>query len=79
MEKHNVIDNLTEVLINLYEEGEKPKFPIDYLKKNLKSCTAGENEVILQNNRLREENKRLKARVSELEKTYEKLKKELGE
>ena len=74
-----MIDNLTEVLINLYEEGEKPKFPIDYLKKNLKSCTAGENEVILQNNRLREENKRLKARVSELEKTYEKLKKELGE
>ena len=49
------------------------------MKKNLKSCSAGENEVILQNNRLREENKRLKARVSELEKTYEKLKKELGE
>jgi len=48
------------------------------LKKNLKSCSAGENEVILQNNRLREENKRLKARVNELEKTYEKLKKELG-
>ena len=48
------------------------------MKKNLKSCSAGENEVILQNNRLREENKRLKARVNELEKTYEKLKKELG-
>ena len=78
LEKHNVIDNLTEVLINLYEEGEKPKFPIDYLKKNLKSCSAGENEVILQNNKLREENKRLKAKVTELEKTYEKLKKELG-
>ena len=48
------------------------------MKKNLKSCSAGENEVILQNNRLREENKRLKARVNELEKIYEKLKKELG-
>ena len=43
----------------------------------MKSCSAGENEVILQNNKLREENKRLKARVNELEKTYEKLKKEL--
>ncbi len=44
----------------------------------MKSCSAGENEVILQNNKLREENKRLKAKVSDLEKTYEKLKKELG-
>ena len=44
----------------------------------MKSCSAGENEVILQNNKLREENKRLKAKVSELEKTYEKLRKELG-
>ena len=44
----------------------------------MKSCSAGENEVILQNNKLREENKRLKAKVSELEKAYEKLKKELG-
>ena len=43
----------------------------------MKSCSAGENEVILQNNKLREENKRLKARVNELEKTYEKIKKEL--
>ena len=65
------------MLINLYEEGEKPKFPIDYLKKNLKSCTAGENEVILQNNRLREENKRLKQKVSDLEKHLDKLQKEL--
>ena len=44
----------------------------------MKSCSAGENEVILQNNKLREENKRLKAKVTELEKTYEKLKRELG-
>ena len=44
----------------------------------MKSCSAGENEVTLQNNKLREENKRLKAKVSDLEKTYEKLKKELG-
>ena len=69
---------MTEVLINLFEEGEKPKFPVDYLKKNLKSCTAGESEVILINNKLREENKKLKNKVNELEKVYDKLKKELG-
>ena len=77
MDKHNVIDNLTEVLINLYEEGEKPKFPTDYLKKHLKSCNAGENEVILINNRLRDENRRLKQKVSDLEKHLEKLQKDL--
>ena len=68
---------MTQVLINLYEEGEKPKFPTDYVKKNLKSCTAGDNEVILINNRLREENKRLKNKVADLEKTLDKLQKDL--
>ena len=70
------MDNLTEVLINLYEEGQKPKFPTDYIKANLKSSNAGENEVIIQNNKLREENKKLKQRVAELERTIEKMKKE---
>ena len=68
---------MTQVLINLYEEGEKPKFPTDYVKKNLKSCTAGDNEVILINNKLREENKRLKNKVADLEKTLDKLQKDL--
>ncbi len=76
LEKSGVVDNLTEVLINLYEEGEKPKFPTDYIKANLKSSNAGENEVIIQNNKLREENKKLKQRVAELEKIIEKMKKE---
>jgi predicted RNase H-like nuclease (RuvC/YqgF family) len=70
------VDNLTEVLINLYEEGEKPKFPTDYIKANLKSSKAGENEVNIQNNKIREENKKLKQRVAELERTIEKMKKE---
>ncbi len=68
---------MTEVLINLYEEGEKPKFPTDYVKKHLKNSTAGDNEVILINNRLREENKRLKQRVTDLEKQLDKLQKDL--
>ena len=47
-----------------------------YIKANLESSWAGENEVILQNNKLREENKKLKQRVAELEKIVEKMKKE---
>ena len=42
----------------------------------MKSSSAGENEVILQNNKLREENKKIKQRVAELEKIVEKMKKE---
>ena len=68
---------MTQVLINLYEEGEKPKFPTDYLKKNLPSTTQGENEVQVINTKLREENRRLKQKVSDLEKALEKLKKDL--
>ena len=29
LENSGVVDNLTEVLISLYEEGEKPKFPTE--------------------------------------------------
>ena len=75
LESHNVIDNITEALISLYEEGVKPKFPTDFMKKKLKSCTAGENEVMLQNKKLKEENVRLKIKVAELEQTYNKLRK----
>ena len=70
---------MTEVLINLYDEADKPKFPTEYIKANLKSSNAGENEVITQNNKLREENKKLKQRIIELERGIERLKKELEE
>lgn len=46
------------------------------LKQIWSQSSAGENEVILQNNKLREENKKLKQRVAELEKIVEKMKKE---
>ena len=44
----------------------KPKFPTDYIKANLKSSSAGENEVINQNNKLRNENRQHKQRIIEL-------------
>ena len=72
-------ENLIEVINNLYDESDKPKFPTEYIKANLKSSSAGENEVISQNNKIRNENKQLKLRIIELEKSIEKVKKEIEE
>ena len=55
------------------------KFPTEYIKANLKSSSAGENEVIAQNNKLRTENRQLKQRIVELERGIERLKKEIEE
>ena len=74
-----MVENLTEVLINLYEEPEKPKFPTEYIKANLKSSSAGENEAIVQNNKIREENRKLKQRIIELERNIERVKKAIEE
>ena len=79
LEKAGVVENLTEVLINLYEEAEKPKFPTEYIKANLKSSSAGENEVIAQNNKLRTENKQLKQRIADLERSIERTKRKIEE
>ena len=43
--------------MNLYEEANKPKFPTEYIKSNLKSSNDEDNEIINQNNKIREENK----------------------
>ena len=79
LEKAGIVDNLSEVINNLYDEADKPKFPTEYIKANLKSSSAGENEVIAQNNKLRNENRQLKQRIIELEKGIEKVKKEIDE
>ena len=79
IENSGIADNLIEVINNLYDEADKPKYPTEYIKANLKSSSAGENEVIAQNNKLRNENKNLKQRIIELEKGIERLKKEIEE
>ena len=75
LEKSGVVDNLSDVLIHLYAESERPKFPTEYIKSNLKSSSTDENAVIEENNMLREENKQLQQRVSELERLIERMKK----
>ena len=53
LENAGFVENLTEVLINLYEEEDKPKFPTEYIKSNLKSSSEEENEVIEQKHKRR--------------------------
>ncbi len=79
LENAGFVDKLTEVLINLYDEAEKPKFPTEYIKANLKSSNAEESEIAIQNNKLREENRKLKQRINELERNIERIQKFLEE
>ena len=65
--------------MNLYEEGDKPKFPTEYIKSNLKSSNENDNEIIEENNKIREENKKLKQRIIELEKGIQRMKRILEE
>ena len=79
MEGSGFVENLTDVLINLYEENDKPKFPTDYIKSNLKSSSVGDNDIIEQNNKIREENKKLQERIIQLERSIERMKRRLKE
>ncbi len=71
MEKSGVIDQLTRVLVGLYEEPEKPSNAIDFVKKYLGSPTDIDAET------LRVEYEALKERNAELERTVEELRSEL--
>jgi cell division protein FtsB len=71
LEKSGVIDQLTRVLVGLYEEPEKPSNAIDFVKKYLGSPTDIDAET------LRVEYEALKERNAELERTVEELRSEL--
>jgi hypothetical protein len=66
-----VIDQLTRVLVGLYEEPEKPGNAIDFVKKYLGSPTDIDSET------LRVEYEAVKERNAELERTVEDLRNEL--
>ncbi len=69
MEKTGVIDQLTKVLVGLYEEPEKPSNAVDFIKKSLGSP----NEVDVDH--LKAENEELKKQVAMLQKQLEQAKK----
>mmetsp|Transcript_19909 Transcript_19909/g.29615 ORF Transcript_19909/g.29615 Transcript_19909/m.29615 type:complete len:95 (-) Transcript_19909:718-1002(-) len=72
LEKSGVIDSLTKVLVNLYEEPERPGNAVDYVKRYVGAPTGVDVDAI------RKENEELKAKVKELEKTIARLTKQQG-
>ncbi|CAK65862.1 unnamed protein product (macronuclear) [Paramecium tetraurelia] len=69
LEKAGVIDQLTRVLVGLYEEPEKPNNAIDYVKKYLGSpVDIDVDKLKLEYEKLKDENIRLKREVAELKK-----------
>jgi len=73
LEKSGVIDQLTRVLVGLYEEPEKPNNAIDFIKRYL--GTPSDIDV----DTLRNEYEALKERNAELERQVEELTRELEE
>ena len=62
LEKSNVIDSLTKVLVNLYEEPERPDKPMDFIKKSLGGPVQADVDA------LRQENEQLRTEVDALKK-----------
>ena len=71
LEKAGVIDQLTKVLVGLYEEPEKPGNAIDFIKKCLGAPSDTDVEA------LRADNEELKRKKAELERQIEELKRDL--
>eukprot|EP00986_Skeletonema_menzelii_P004312 scaffold1464_cov149-Skeletonema_menzelii.AAC.8 len=80
LQKSGAIDSLTSVLVNLYEENEKPSESTDYIQKHLShnkpsSAIMEEHQKQLKENEaLRKENKKLQKKVNEMSKVIETLK-----
>ena len=79
LEKTGVVDQLTKVLVSLYEETDKPTNPIEFIKRNM-SAPEEIDQHNLKNEylKLKEENEKLRQRVTELQKQIEALKGDEG-
>lgn len=60
MEKTNVMDSLTKVLVGLFEEPERPSNALDYIRRYLGAPPNVDVEA------LKKENEELKAQVEKL-------------
>ncbi len=71
MEKAGVVDQLTKVLVGLYEEPEKPQNAIEFIKK----CLGAPSDIDVDS--LKAANEQLRQEKAELEKRVEALQREL--
>ena len=68
LEKAGVIDQLTKVLVGLYEEQEKPQNVIEFIKKSLGEPTDTDVEQLLaENESLKREKSELQNKINDLE------------
>ena len=73
LEKNGVIDQLTKVLVGLYEEPEKPPNVSEFIKKSLGAPSDMDVEALMH------ENEELKRKQNELEKRVQNLEQELDQ
>ena len=67
LETSGAIDQLTRVLVQLYEEPEKPSNAIDFIKKCLGSPSDIDvDKMAIEYEKLKHENQQLRAKVEEL-------------
>ena len=73
LEKSGVIDALTKVLVGLYEEPERPKNAVEYIKRYMGAPTNVDVEA------LKAQNEEFKTTIEELKKSNETLQSELAQ
>ena len=75
LESSGVIDQLTRVLVGLYEEPEKPQNGVEFIKKYMGTPSDVEiDKVLIENDRLKDENLKLKRQIEEMKKELDMLK-----
>ena len=79
LERTGVVDQLTKVLVSLYEETDKPNDPLAFIKKNMSAPEEIDSDNLKNEYlKLKEENEVLKNRVINLQKQIESLKGDEG-
>eukprot|EP01016_Furgasonia_blochmanni_P012341 TRINITY_DN1597_c0_g1_i11.p3 TRINITY_DN1597_c0_g1~~TRINITY_DN1597_c0_g1_i11.p3 ORF type:complete len:111 (+),score=38.50 TRINITY_DN1597_c0_g1_i11:65-397(+) len=74
-DRSGAVDQLTRVLVSLYEEPEKPTNSIDFIKKQLGSSGEVDVEKLkAEFEKVKDENVKLKKRVDDLQKQINALK-----
>ncbi|CAH0482401.1 unnamed protein product [Peronospora belbahrii] len=76
LEKSGVVNALTKVLLELYEEGEKPLNAVDYVKRYLRG-EGGGGPLDIDVDVLQAENKELKQKNAQLMRTIDELQQRL--
>ena len=69
LEKTGVVDQLTKVLVSLYEESDKPNNPLEFIKKNMSAPEELDSDNLKNEYlKLKKENEKLRLRVTDLQK-----------